>query len=90
MFFAFSCNNFQLLETKKAAPEKWKTAKKIDLISYLNDIEVSVAAVTAYGIFYKIQQFIFFAWFGLRDAITPIVSFNYGMGNQRRVKEGII
>ena len=38
MFFAFSCNNFQLLETKKAAPEKWKTAKKIDLISYLNDI----------------------------------------------------
>ena len=39
MFFAFSCNNFQLLETKKAAPEKWKTAKKIDLISYLNDID---------------------------------------------------
>lgn len=50
---------------------------------------VSMAAVTAYGIFYKIQQFIFFAAFGLRDAITPIVSFNYGMGNQRRVKEGV-
>lgn len=50
---------------------------------------VSTAAVTAYGIFYKIQQFIFFAGFGLRDAITPIVSFNYGMGNQKRVKEGI-
>lgn len=50
---------------------------------------VSTAAVTAYGIFYKIQQFIFFAGFGLRDAITLIVSFNYGMGNQKRVKEGI-
>lgn len=50
---------------------------------------VSMAAVTAYGIFYKIQQFVFFAGFGLRDAITPIVSFNYGMGNQKRVKEGI-
>lgn len=50
---------------------------------------VSTAAVTAYGIFYKIQQFIFFAGFGLRDAITPIVSFNYGLGNQKRVKEGI-
>lgn len=50
---------------------------------------VSTAAVTAYGIFYKIQQFIFFAGFGLRDAITPIVSFNYGMGSRKRVKEGI-
>lgn len=50
---------------------------------------VSAAAVTAYGIFYKIQQFLFFAGFGLRDAITPLVSFNYGRGNQKRVKEGI-
>lgn len=52
-------------------------------------VTVSQAAVTAYGIFYKIQQFIFFAAFGLRDAITPIVSFNYGMGNQKRVKQGV-
>lgn len=52
-------------------------------------VTVSQAAVTAYGIFYKIQQFIFFAAFGLRDAITPIVSFNYGMGNQKRVRQGV-
>lgn len=50
---------------------------------------VSMTAVTAYGIFYKIQQFVFFAGFGLRDAITPLVSFNYGMGNRKRVKEGV-
>lgn len=50
---------------------------------------VSTAAVTAYGIFYKIQQFIFFAGFGLRDAITPIVSFNYGLGDKKRVKQGV-
>jgi putative MATE family efflux protein len=50
---------------------------------------VSMACVTAYGIFYKIQQFIFFAGFGLRDAITPIISFNYGLGNRQRVKDGI-
>ncbi len=50
---------------------------------------VSTAAVTSYGIFYKIQQFIFFAGFGLRDAITPIVSYNRGMENQTRVKEGM-
>ncbi len=50
---------------------------------------ISAAAVTAYGIFYKVQQFICFAAFGLRDAITPIVSFNYGMGSKKRVNEGI-
>lgn len=50
---------------------------------------VSAATVTAYGIFYKIQQFFFFAGFGLRDAITPMVSFNYGMGDKKRVKQGI-
>ncbi|MGN0480142.1 MAG: MATE family efflux transporter [Lachnospiraceae bacterium] len=50
---------------------------------------VSESAVTAYGMYYKVQQFILFAAFGLRDAITPIVSFNYGMGNAVRVKQGV-
>lgn len=50
---------------------------------------VSTSAVTAYGIFYKIQQFLFFAGFGVRDAITPLVAFNYGMGSKKRVKDGI-
>ena len=52
-------------------------------------VRISENAVTAYGIYYKIQQFILFAAFGLRDAITPIVSFNYGMGSRPRVKQGI-
>ena len=52
-------------------------------------VEVSESAVTAYGLYYKIQQFILFAAFGLRDAITPIVSFAYGMGSRQRVKQGI-
>lgn len=50
---------------------------------------VNERVVTAYGLYYKIQQFILFAAFGLRDAITPIVSFNYGMKDKRRIKEGI-
>ncbi len=50
---------------------------------------IGTGAVTAYGIYYKIQQFVLFAAFGLRDSITPIVSFNYGMGSKKRVKEGI-
>ncbi len=50
---------------------------------------IDEAVVTAYGLYYKIQQFILFAAFGLRDAITPIVSFNFGMGSKERVKDGI-
>lgn len=50
---------------------------------------ISESAVTAYGLYYKVQQFILFAAFGLRDAITPIVSFNHGMRSKRRVKDGI-
>lgn len=50
---------------------------------------IDETVVTAYGLYYKIQQFILFAAFGLRDAITPIVSFNYGMANKNRVKQGI-
>lgn len=52
-------------------------------------VSVSESAVTAYGLYYKVQQFILFAAFGLRDAITPIVSLNHGMRSQKRVKEGI-
>ncbi|MCM1544742.1 MAG: MATE family efflux transporter [Ruminococcus sp.] len=45
--------------------------------------------VTAYGLYYKIQQFILFAAFGIRDAITPIVSFGHGMKSKKRVNDGI-
>ncbi len=52
-------------------------------------VRIGENVVTAYGLYYKIQQFILFAAFGLRDAITPIVSFNYGMGSKERVKDGV-
>jgi putative MATE family efflux protein len=50
---------------------------------------LSSAAVTAYGIYYKIQQFVFFAAFGMNNALIPIVAFNYGMKNKARTKDGI-
>lgn len=51
--------------------------------------QVGQNAVTVYGLYYKIQQLIIFAAFGVRDAITPIVSFNYGAQNRSRVVQGI-
>lgn len=52
-------------------------------------VRIGENVVTAYGLYYKIQQFILFAAFGLRDAITPIISFNHGMGSRERVKDGV-
>lgn len=50
---------------------------------------VSTSMVTAYGLYYKVQQFILFAAFGLRDAITPILSFYHGMQHKARIQHGI-
>lgn len=52
-------------------------------------VQIDETVVTAYGLFYKIQQFILFAAFGLRDTITPIVSFNYGKRDAKRIGSGI-
>lgn len=52
-------------------------------------VRIGENVVTAYGLYYKIQQFILFAAFGLRDAITPIVSFNHGMRSKERVRAGV-
>ena len=38
-------------------------------------LKFNPSAQTAYGLFYKVQQFVLFLAFGLRDAITPIVAF---------------
>lgn len=48
---------------------------------------ISEAMVTAYGLYYKIQQFLLFAAFGMRDAIMPITAFSFGMGDKNRVRD---
>ena len=52
-------------------------------------LKFDASAQTAYGLFYKVQQFVLFMAFGLRDAITPIIAFAYGMGSRKRINDGI-
>ena len=52
-------------------------------------LKFSPSAQTAYGLFYKVQQFVLFLAFGLRDAITPIIAFAYGMNSKKRIQDGI-
>ena len=53
-------------------------------------LKFSPSAQTAYGLFYKVQQFVLFLAFGLRDAITPIIAFAYGMHSKKRVQDRIM
>ena len=52
-------------------------------------LKFSPSAQIAYGLFYKVQQFVLFLAFGLRDAITPIIAFAYGMKSKKRIQDGI-
>ncbi len=52
-------------------------------------LKFNPSAQTAYGLFYKVQQFVLFMAFGLRDAITPIIAFAYGMHSKKRIQDGI-
>lgn len=44
-------------------------------------------AVTVLGIYYKLQTFFFIPLMGLQQVIVPIISFNYGAKNDKRVKD---
>ena len=50
---------------------------------------ISVSAVTAYGIYYKLQNFIFMPAYGLNNACIPIIAFNYGAGNKDRIRAAV-
>lgn len=52
-------------------------------------LKFDASAQTAYGLFYKVQQFVLFLAFGLRDAITPILAFAYGMRSKKRIRDGM-
>lgn len=50
---------------------------------------LSEAAVTAYGIYYKLQNFIFMPGYGLNNASIPIIAYNYGARKKRRIASAI-
>lgn len=45
------------------------------------------AATAVFGIYYKLQSFIFMPVFGLNNAMVPILSYNYGAGRPDRYRK---
>ena len=46
-------------------------------------------AATAFGIYFKLNSFVFMPVFGLNNGVVPIVAYNYGAQNRRRMMETI-
>ena len=47
--------------------------------------DVSTAAQTVYGVYYKMQSFVFMPVFGLNQGISPIIGYNYGAQIKERM-----
>lgn len=45
----------------------------------------STAAYTVFGLYFKLQSFVFMPVFGLNQGLLPILGYNYGARNKRRM-----
>ena len=49
----------------------------------------SATAVAVFGVYFKLQSFVFMPIFGMNNGMVPIISYNYGARNPDRVKKTI-
>lgn len=61
------------------------------LITALNGILInfSASAVNVLGIYYKVQSFIFMPLFGLCQGLMPIMGYNFGARNKKRLLDAL-
>ncbi|MDO5564136.1 MAG: MATE family efflux transporter [Eubacteriales bacterium] len=52
-------------------------------------LNFSTTATAVLGVYYKVQSFIFMPVFGLNSGLIPIVSFNFGARNKKRIIDGL-
>ena len=52
-------------------------------------IAFSTTATAVFGVYFKLQSFIFMPVFGLNNGMVPIISYNYGARKPERVKKTI-
>lgn len=49
----------------------------------------STTATAVFGIYFKLQNFVFMPVFGLNNGMVPIIAYNYGAGNRERIVKTI-
>ena len=48
-------------------------------------IAFSSTATAVFGVYFKLQSFVFMPAFGLNNGVIPVMAYNYGAGNKERV-----
>jgi putative MATE family efflux protein len=86
-------------------PDLWiiKTIYRVGVPSILMQISGSImnyginrillsftpTAIAVFGVFFRLQSFLFMPVFGLNNAMVPIIAFNYGAGDKSRITKTI-
>lgn len=52
-------------------------------------IAFTETAAAVFGVYFKLQSFVFMPLFGMNNGVIPIISFNYGARNKQRVMKTI-
>ena len=57
----------------------------VSMNQILKSIDRTEISIAVFGIYFKLQSFIFMPIFGLNNGFIPIVAFNYGAQNRKRM-----
>lgn len=76
---------------KVAVPSILMTSITSVITYFMNLIlgQFSDTAITVYGVYFKLNSFIFMPVFGLCNGIVPIIAYNYGAQKHRRITNAI-
>ena len=50
---------------------------------------VSAFGASIFGVYFKLQSFVFMPLFGMNNGVIPIIAYNYGAGNRRRMMKTV-
>jgi len=62
------------------------------LMTYLMNlilIGFSTTAAAVFGVYFKLQSFFFMPVFGLNNGLIPVLAYNYGAGEKKRIDEAL-
>lgn len=61
----------------------------LNQIMRLFDSGIAATGQAAFGVYFKLQSFVFMPIFGLNNGMVPIVAYNFGARNPERIKKTI-
>ena len=57
----------------------------INAIIYMSDVTNQTAYINSFGAYFKLQSFVFMPVFGLNQGVSPVIGYNYGAKDKKRM-----